>query len=77
MSKFYRANTELKTYLESLGLTFHDREDPEVNYLTDHKSGKQVKVDIKNSLVTLLDNSGDIIDQSSSFTDNQIKSFLN
>lgn len=77
MSTFYRANAELKTYLEEVGLTFHDREEEEVNYLTDHNSGKQVKVDFKNSLITFLDNSGDVVDESSSFTDNQIMNFLN
>lgn len=77
MGKFYTANEEFKTYLLTLGFTFHDREEDKISYYTEHNSGKQVKVDNEKNLVTLLDQSGNVVDSSSSFTDNQIEKFLN
>ena len=76
MGKFYRANKELGEYLVELGLTFHDREESDVKYYTDHTSGKQVKINTENRLVTFLDSQGEPVDYSSSFTDNQINKFL-
>lgn len=76
MGRFYTANEELAAYLVELGLTFHNREETEVSYYTDHTSGKQVKIESDKKLVTLLDNQGITVDYSSSFTDNQIKKFL-
>jgi hypothetical protein len=76
MGKFYTATEELKNYLVEKGLTFHDRENPEVSYYTDHNTGNQIKVDIKNQIVSLLNNFGLLIDISSCFTDNQINKFL-
>lgn len=78
MGTFYRADKELSNYLVTdLGFTFHDRNEPEVEYYTEHKTGKQVKIDTVKNLVTLLDNTGKVVDSSSSFTDNQILNFLN
>lgn len=76
MGKFYTANEEFKNYLLELGFTFHNREEEDVNYFTEHNTGKQVKVDTKKNLVTLLDKYGKIESESSSFTDNQIIKFL-
>lgn len=76
MGKFYTANEELSAYLtEELGLTFHDREEPELKYFT-AESGKQVKLDIKNNIVTLLDDKGLYVDEASSYTDGQLVRFL-
>lgn len=76
MGKFYTANEELENYLVKSGLTFHDREENEVSYYTDHKTGNQVKIDKSTKLVSLLDNFGQLIDISTCFTDNQIDKFL-
>lgn len=77
MGKFYTANEELSAYLtEELGLTFHNREEEEVKYFTDSNSGKQVKINIEENVVTLLDEKGSFVDESSSFTDGQLKRFL-
>ena len=77
MSKFYRANTELKNYLTSgKGLTFHNREETSVNYFTDHNTGKQVRVNTSNNLISLLSPKGVVVESSSSFTNNQIDKFL-
>lgn len=76
MGKFYTANEELTEYLVELGLTFHNREETEVMYFTDHSSGKQVRIEPTKKLVSLLDNQGIVVDYSSSYTDNQIKKFL-
>lgn len=76
MGTFYTANNNLKEYLLQNGCTFHDREDSKISYYT-HLSKNQVKVDTEKNLVTLLDETGREIDSSSSFTDNQIKNFLN
>lgn len=79
MGKFYRANEEFTNYLIQLGLTFHQTEavaDSEVKYYTDHTTGKQVKVDNKFSFITFLDNKGMYVDGATSFTDNQVTSFL-
>lgn len=77
MGKFYRANDDLSNYLLTLGFTFHDREDEDLKYYTHHESGKQVKINVKTNLITLLDASGKLVDESSSYTDNQIIKFLN
>jgi len=76
MGKFYRANQELKDYLLGAGLTFHDIGETNLNYFTEPYSGKQVKIDTKSNLVSLIDAKGNTIDFSSSFTDNQIIKFL-
>ncbi len=76
MGKFYRANQELGNYLTSIGLTFHDREDSLVQYYTNHATGRQVKIDQQSKLVTLLDNRGEVVDYSSSYTNNQIKEHI-
>ena len=75
MGTFYTANNELKDYLIENNLTFHSREDGIVNYYT-HTSGKQIKINTKNNFITFLDKKGNLIDESSSFTNNQINSFL-
>ena len=76
MGKFHTVNEQLEDYLVESGLTFHDREEPGIKYYTDHKTGNQVKLNYNNTLAYLLDNSGQLIDMSSAFTDNQIKKFL-
>lgn len=79
MGKFYRANEEFTNFLITLGFTFHQREAEEnsdIQYYTHHETGKQVRVDIKSNYITLLSNKGLVEDESSSFTDNQIKNFL-
>lgn len=76
MGKFYRANEEFKAYLLTIGFTFHDREEETISYFTHHETGKQVKVNTEKGLVTLLDNYGHLVDESSSYTDNQIIKFL-
>ena len=78
MGTFYTAgHTELANFLTSLGLTFHSREDDEnVMYFTNHANGKQVKVQKRSNLVSLLDERGETIESSSSFTDNQLVKFL-
>lgn len=80
MGKFYTANEELANYLTKLGLTHHCRvekeSEEEKKYFTDHSTGKQVKINKKDNLVSLLDNKGTIVDYSSSYTDNQIQAFL-
>ncbi len=77
MGKFYTANEDFKNYLLSLNFKFYTREDEDINYFTEHETGKQVKVNTKNNLVTLLDEYGIVVDEASSFTDNQIIKFLN
>lgn len=80
MGKFFRANDELGDYLvKELDFTKHPRTDSAesgVEYYTEHSTGNQVKIDSIKKLVTLLDNEGYTVEESSSFTDNQIKSFL-
>jgi len=80
MGKFYTANQEFENYLLELGFTFHTRvekgETEEVKYYTEHTTGKQVKINFKSNLVTLLDKYGRTEDESSSYTDNQIIKFL-
>lgn len=75
MGKFYTANDQLKSYLKENNLTFHSREDVIINYYT-HPSGKQIKINTNNNLITFLNKNGNLVDESSSFTDNQIKNFL-
>jgi hypothetical protein len=76
MGKFYRANQDLSTFLQELGLTFHDREEHGVSYFTDHSTGKQVLVNSKRNYIKFLDNAGRLIGLSNSYTDNQIEKFL-
>lgn len=75
MGTFYKANQELKDYLISIGFIFHDRSDADTQYFT-HPSGNQIKVETKNKFVTLLDNQGYVVEESTSFTDNQIEEFI-
>jgi hypothetical protein len=77
ISKFYRANTELKEHLISLGLIFHSREEKYISYYTDHNSGKQVRIDKENRLIAFLSPEGNSIEEENSFTSKQIKNFLN
>lgn len=77
MSKFYTANEDLGTFLiEELGFTFHDREES-VKYYTEHNTGKQIKIDTEKNLISLMNKHGVTEEYSSSYTDNQIKKFLN
>ena len=76
MGRFYTANRELSKYLLGLGLEFHDRECEDFKYYTQHETGNQVKLDLKDNLVTLLDAKGGVVDYSSSYTDSQINTFL-
>lgn len=76
MGRFYTANSELKDFLLEQGMTFHDREEEEFSYYTDHFSGKQVKINNNTKLVSFLDAKGLVLDTSSCYTDNQIKKFL-
>jgi hypothetical protein len=76
MGRFYIANKDLEQYLKSLGLVFHDREEPHKKYYTQHSDGKQVRIDTDKRLVTFLDEYGYVEDYSSSYTNNQIEAFL-
>lgn len=77
MSKFYVANIDLFEYLVELGLTFHNREDEDVKYFTDHSTGKQIKLNYGNNLVVFIDANGRTVEFSSAYTNNQIDTFLN
>jgi hypothetical protein len=77
MSKFYVANIDLFEYLVELGLTFHDREDEDVKYFTDHLTGKQIKLNYRNNLVVFIGANGRTVEFSSAYTNNQIDTFLN
>ena len=76
MGKFYRANQDLNNFLLEQGLVFHDREERGINYFTDHNTGLQILVNSKRSYIKFLDNTGRLVGLSSSYTDNQIKKFL-
>lgn len=83
MSTFYRADDNFGQFLtKEAGLTFHNTnielEEPSpVKYFTDHKSGKQIKIDSKNNTITFLDEGGYFVEESHTFTDNEVFKFLN
>ena len=77
MSTFYTANKDLVAYLLELGMVKHPRgEEETILYFTNHSNNKQIKVEVNYKLVTLLSDTGKVVDYSSSFTDTQILNFL-
>lgn len=79
MGKFYRVNREFKDLLKDLKFTFHNREETAstgVSYYTQHQTGKQIKIDSKHNFIVLLDNKGEVVDESYTFTEKEINNFL-
>lgn len=72
MNRFYKANIELKEYLESKGLTYHPIENEDVYYLTQHSSGKQLRIDPRVNLITVLNEKGNTISESNIYTTKQL-----
>ena len=73
MAKFFSANKSFVDYITMLG--FKNREaDSEERYYVNEK-GNQIKIHYQTGLITLLNNTGHIVDFSSTFTNEQIDKF--
>lgn len=80
MGKFYKAGQGLEDYLLEVGFTAHSRaglkSKEDSKYFTEHKTGKQVRIDYDINFITFLDEKGNFVDESSVYTDNQINNFI-
>lgn len=81
MAKFHTADREFTKHLvEVEGLKPHyvevtEGENP-IKYFTAHDSGNQIKVNLKEQLITLLDKKGNFVDEDSAFSERQIQRHL-
>jgi hypothetical protein len=71
--KFFRANESFVDYIQMIGFQ-HRHVDSEKQYYVNSK-GNQIRIDYESGIIALLNSRGNVVDYSSTFTNNQIDNF--